>query len=84
MALRARLKWVAVVVVVIFIGLQFTTPRHTNPPVDPAQTLAATTSVPPEVSAVFDRSCIDCHSPDKLALVHLRGAGLVVYGRPRE
>jgi hypothetical protein len=47
---------------VIFIGLQFTTPRHTNPSVDPAQTLAATTTLPVEVSAVFDRSCKDCHS----------------------
>jgi cytochrome c5 len=62
MSLRATFKWIAVVIVVIFIGLQFTTPRHTNPSVDAAQTLAATTAVPPEISAVFARSCKDCHS----------------------
>jgi len=64
MALRAKLKWIGIVIAAILIGLQFTTPRHTNPPVDPAQTLAATTAVPPEVSAVFGRSCNDCHSDE--------------------
>ena len=62
MALRSKLKWIAVVIAVTFIGLQFTTPRHTNPSVDATQTLAATTTVPPEVSDVFARSCNDCHS----------------------
>jgi len=62
MALLAKLKWIAIVIAVVFIGLQFTTPRHMNPAVDPAQTLAATIAVPAEVSAVFARSCKDCHS----------------------
>src|ERR1051325_3435054 len=62
MGLRAKLQWVAVVIAAIFVGLQFTTPRHTNPSIDPTQTLAATTTVPPEVAAVFGRSCNDCHS----------------------
>lgn len=62
MSLRATFKWIVVVIAVVFLGLQFTTPRHTNPPVDAAQTLAATTTVPPEISALFARSCNDCHS----------------------
>lgn len=62
MALRAKMKWATIVVALIVVGLQFTTPAHTNPPVDKAQTLAGTTSVPPEVAAVFARSCNDCHS----------------------
>lgn len=62
MAFRAKMKWATIVVALIVVGLQFTTPAHTNPPVDKAQTLAGTTSVPPEVSAVFARSCNDCHS----------------------
>ena len=62
MALRAKLKWVAIVVGLIVIGLQFTTPRHTNPPVDEAQTLAGMSAVPAEVSGLFVRSCNDCHS----------------------
>ena len=62
MALRTMLKWTAIVMAVIFIGLQFTTPRHTNPSFNEAQTLQAMTVVPPEVSALFARSCNDCHS----------------------
>jgi len=56
------LKWTAIAIAVIFIGLQFTTPRHTNPPFDEAQTLQAMTAVPPDISALFTRSCNDCHS----------------------
>ena len=47
MALRAKMKWSAIVVVLIFGLLQFSTPAHTNPPVDSAQTLAGTTPLPP-------------------------------------
>jgi hypothetical protein len=36
---RKQLKWAAVIIALIFIGLQFTTPSHTNPPFDEAQTL---------------------------------------------
>ncbi len=60
--LRAKLKWTAVIIGVFVIGLQFTTPRHTNPFFTEAQTLQAMTAVPPEVSALFARSCNDCHS----------------------
>ncbi|HEX6650954.1 MAG TPA: heme-binding domain-containing protein [Pyrinomonadaceae bacterium] len=62
MTLRSKLKWSAIVVALIVVGLQFSTPAHTNPSVDGAQTLAGTTPVPPEVSALFARSCNDCHS----------------------
>ena len=62
MGLRTKLKWTAIVVAVILIGLQFTTPRHTNPSLNEAQTLQAMIAVPSEVSALFGRSCNDCHS----------------------
>ena len=62
MALRAKLKWAAIVIGVFIIALQFTTPRHTNPTFDEGQTLQAMTAVPPDVSALFARSCADCHS----------------------
>ena len=62
MPLRSKMKWGAIIVALIVVGLQFTTPAHTNPTVDKAQTLAGTTPVPAEVSAVFARSCNDCHS----------------------
>ena len=60
--MRRKLKWIAIAIVVIFIGLQFKTMQRTNPPVDPSQTIEGVTAVPPAVSAVFERSCNDCHS----------------------
>lgn len=56
------LKWVAIALVVVFIGLQFVRPARTNPPVDESQTIAARTQMDPKVAAILDRSCRDCHS----------------------
>jgi len=56
------LKWLAVAVVVVLIGLQFVRPARTNPPVDPSQTIYARQQVSPQVAAILDRSCQDCHS----------------------
>ena len=60
--MRRKSKWTGIMIGVIFIGLQFTTSRYTNQTVDAAQTREGTTAVPAEVSALFDRSCNDCHS----------------------
>jgi hypothetical protein len=56
------LKWLAIVVVVVLIGLQFVRPARTNPPVDPSQAIHARQQVNPQVAAILDRSCQDCHS----------------------
>lgn len=45
-----------------FIIIQFFRPARTNPPVDPAKSIEATLQVSPQVAAIFDRSCSDCHS----------------------
>jgi mono/diheme cytochrome c family protein len=47
---------------VLFVAIQIVRPARTNPPVDPAQTLEAHVEVPPNVEAIFTRSCADCHS----------------------
>lgn len=60
--MRKKVKWTVMIIVVISIGLQFTSPAHSNPPFDEAETLQGTTVVPSEVSALFARSCNDCHS----------------------
>jgi hypothetical protein len=60
--MRKKLKWTALILTLLFIGLQFTTPAHTNPPFDETQTLQGIISVPTDVSALFARSCNDCHS----------------------
>ena len=57
-----KLKWTAVIMVMIFIGLQFNTREHTNPPFDETKSLEKMIGVPTEVSAAFARSCNDCHT----------------------
>jgi len=56
------LKWLAIAIVCLFLGLQFVRPARTNPSVDPSQTIQAHVQVPAKVAAIVDRSCQDCHS----------------------
>ena len=56
------LKWLVVVIGVAFIGIQFMRPARTNPAVDPVQTMQTHLQVTPQVAAILDRSCQDCHS----------------------
>jgi len=56
------LKWVVIAIVVVFIGMQFVRPARTNPAVDQTQTMQSRLQLTPEVSAILDRSCQDCHS----------------------
>jgi heme-binding protein len=56
------LKWLALTLACLFIGLQFIRPARTNPAVDQSQTIHAHLQVTPEVAAILDRSCQDCHS----------------------
>ncbi len=44
------------VILIIFVLLQFFTPKRTNPPV--TQEISA----PPEVMSILQKSCYDCHS----------------------
>jgi hypothetical protein len=56
------LKWTAIVLAIIFAGLQFIRPARTNPPVDEARTIQAHIHITPEIATILDRSCNDCHS----------------------
>jgi cytochrome c551/c552 len=56
------LKWIAIVVAVVFVGIQFVRPARTNPAVNPSQTIEAYTQMTPEVASILERSCRDCHS----------------------
>jgi cytochrome c551/c552 len=60
--LRKLLKWTAIVLVVLFLGIQLMRPARTNPAVDESQTIEARTQMTPQVKAIFERSCNDCHS----------------------
>ena len=50
------------VIVLLFVVAQFKRPARTNPTVDESQTIFARTQMPPEVAAMVNRSCADCHS----------------------
>jgi len=56
------LKWLVIIVGVVFLAAQFKRPARTNPPVDQTQTLEAHTQMTPQVGSVLSRSCNDCHS----------------------
>jgi hypothetical protein len=55
-------RWILIVLLVAVVAIQFVRPDRTNPPVQPAHSLLAKT--PPDVRAILDRSCRDCHSND--------------------
>ncbi len=55
-------KWFAIVLVGLLLIAQFVRPARTNPPLDESQTIQARTQMTPDVAAIFDRSCRDCHS----------------------
>ncbi len=46
----------------VFLSVQAIRPAKTNPPVDPARTLAARTHMTPAVQRLLARACHDCHS----------------------
>ena len=60
--MRKLLKWTVIVLVVLFLGIQLMRPARSNPPVDESQTIEARTQMTPQVKAIFERSCNDCHS----------------------
>ena len=56
------LRWLGVIVLVALIGAQFHRPAKTNPASEPSQAIEAHLQLTPQVSAILDRSCNDCHS----------------------
>ena len=59
------MKWISRIVVtlaVLLVVAQFIRPLPANLPVDPHKTLASTGDLPPDVAAVFNRACSNCHS----------------------
>ena len=59
---RKGMKWILVGFVFMIIVLQFKNPLHTNPSFDDSKSLEKITTVPPELEAIFARSCNDCHT----------------------
>lgn len=60
--LKKILRVVAIVVALLFAGVQFVRPAKVNPPVEPGRALENHVTVTTEVAAVLSRACMDCHS----------------------
>ena len=56
------LKWAAIVVVVGLVVAQFFGPAKSNPASDATQSIESRMQLTPQVAAIIDRSCNDCHS----------------------
>jgi len=59
-SLPRPIRWALIVFVVVFAGMQAVQPDRTNPPVNAAHSLLSKAT--PEVRAVLERSCRDCHT----------------------
>ena len=62
--MRRLLKLLGLLLAAAFLALQVRQPDRTNPPSDPAEAIGRHLTVPPDVQAILDRSCRDCHSHD--------------------
>ena len=56
------LRWLVVLLAAGFVIIQFFRKPRTNPAIDPNQTIESHLQVSPQVAAMLDRSCNDCHS----------------------
>jgi hypothetical protein len=56
------LRWVMVVAACLLVIVQFIRPAKTNPAADASLAIESHVQVDPKVSAILDRSCVDCHS----------------------
>lgn len=56
------LRWLVILLATGFVIIQFIRPARTNPQIDPGKSIEANLQVTPQVGAIFDRSCNDCHS----------------------
>jgi hypothetical protein len=64
MRLRRAARMTLATGICIAAAIQFIRPARTNPSSDPSNALAAREQVPPDVMAIINRSCRDCHSND--------------------
>src|SRR5689334_5153102 len=60
--MKRVIKWGGIGIIVVFVVMQVIRPAKTNPEIDESRTVQAHTNMTPEVSAILDRACYDCHS----------------------
>jgi hypothetical protein len=62
--MRRVVRPLLLALVLAFIAVQFVPIAITNPAFDPKLAVDRQVQVPPEVKAILDRSCKDCHSDE--------------------
>ena len=62
--MRLWLRRIGLAIAVLVVAIQFVPVNRSNPRVEPTQTIYATMPVPAEVKAVFNGSCMNCHSDE--------------------
>jgi hypothetical protein len=60
--MRKFLKLAAISLAALFISVQFVRPNKTNLPVNQSRAIESHARVTPDVAAIFERACKDCHS----------------------
>jgi hypothetical protein len=60
--LKNLIKLSVLAVAVLFVSVQFVQPNKTNPPVMQSRAIESHVRVTPQVAAIFERACKDCHS----------------------
>lgn len=56
------MRWLLLIVVGLFAIAQVVRPAKTNPTSEVSLAIESHMQVPPDVAAILDRSCADCHS----------------------
>ncbi len=64
MGYRRIVKYVGYAVLVLLVGIQFFQPSRINPASSPDMSFVTVAKPAPEVAAIVERSCRDCHSHD--------------------
>ena len=62
MRMRKIAKVFFVVASIVFILIQFIQPNRENPSTDSALSMQSQLNIPPDVAALLERGCKDCHS----------------------
>ena len=60
--MKKFIKIFAIIIIIIFIGIQFFRPNRTNPVSDKSRDVSYYLNIPVNVKQILERSCYDCHS----------------------
>ena len=60
--MKKFVKVFVIVIIIVFIGIQFIRPNRTNPVSDKSRDVSYYLNIPGNVKQILERSCYDCHS----------------------